>query len=253
MMQMFNLRLKLPVFLAFFLFLPVIATARAQDSLPETQKPPVFVELFSSQACVFCPQADRLFSDLIRQEHVMGIACHIDYFDVREGALSHPFCTERQSWYMKALGAGPNYTPQMVVNGHHDVVGYKLDDVSETLKLAENERIIVFNIFKKNDNNVFEFTLPALELSAAGSELKLWLAVYENYEGLTIKQGRNKGRVADYPHIVRNLQDIGGWDGSQVIRIISPDFVKNDAGFYVLAQDRATGTIVAVGQYSKPI
>ena len=41
---------------------------------------PVVVELFSTQGCMFCPVADRLFTDLRnRVPNVIGLSCHVDY------------------------------------------------------------------------------------------------------------------------------------------------------------------------------
>src|SRR5690606_6242302 len=99
---------------------------------------PVIIELFSSQACAFCPRADRLLADLAQQVHVIALACHVDYFDVRSGALSQPFCSERQNWYMRALRGGPNYTPQMVVQGRYDAIGYDMPAVTHALRRAAN-------------------------------------------------------------------------------------------------------------------
>jgi hypothetical protein len=217
--------------------------------MPVHDKPPVFIELFSSQACVFCPQADRLFSELVKQKQVYGVSCHIDYFDVRQGSLSRPFCTKRQSWYMQTLRAGPNYTPQMVVNGHHDVVGYKIDEVSNTIGHAGGENLMTFEVYKKDEKNVFEARLPNINQDNEAMDLKLWLLVFDDHIGLTIQEGRNKGKSLDYVHVVSEMQDIGSWDGSEMLRVVSPSFSEQSSGFYIIAQDQATGRIIALGHY----
>ena len=91
-MKMLNLRLTILLTVLMALFIPGLLHAQdvkalpvpavEQEQIPRLGKAPVVVELFSSQACVFCPRADRLFADLLKQDNVIGLACHVDYFDV---------------------------------------------------------------------------------------------------------------------------------------------------------------------------
>jgi hypothetical protein len=218
--------------------------------LEKTPQTPVFVELFSSQACVFCPEADNLFINLISRENVYGVSCHIDYFDVKEGSLSIPECTNRQSWYMETLKAGPNYTPQMVVNGHIDVIAYKPDKVDESFSIVSSEDTAFMEISKTNKKDLYDLDLPAIQVDANSSELKLWCFLYNDYEGYTIKEGRNTGKAIDYKHIVTSIVDLGGWDGSQISRTINIES-KDNTGFFIVAQDPYSGKIFAFGQYQQ--
>ena len=133
------------------------------------------LELFSSQACVFCPKADELFAALITVPNIIGLSCHVDYFDVRVGSLSKPFCTARQSWYMQALGAGPNYTPQMIINGAHDVIGYKLDDVSLEIKKAQKNPPLRMDVVKAEGANNYKLSWKEQAIPADNEPAILWL------------------------------------------------------------------------------
>ena len=44
-----------------------------RDIKSEMGESPVIVELFSSQACVFCPNADNFFKDLITKAGIYGV------------------------------------------------------------------------------------------------------------------------------------------------------------------------------------
>lgn len=235
----------------------VLDTTEEEEFIPDLVKaaeivkrrPSVFVELFSSQACIFCPQADRLFSDLLTQPDVIGISCHVDYFKVRKGSLSQPFCTDRQGWYMQTLKAGPYYTPQMVVNGRYDVVGYKIDDVTATLDKAREEGFFRLNIVPAADTDgSFDFILPPLELSK-DAEMQIWLILYDKLHDITIADGRNHGKVMQYVHIVSGLEFMGPWDGTMAERHIKPLLTDRHGGFIVLVQDKNDGHIVAAGDY----
>lgn len=208
----------------------------------------VFIELFSSQGCTFCPQADRLFADLLKQDDVIGIACHVDYFNVRNDDLARPFCTDRQKWYMQTLKTGPQYTPQMVVNGRYDVVGYKIDDVKETLEKARQERFFMLNIVPNPDaNGSYDFVLPATELEE-DTDMQIWLALYNKEQNLTITDGRNRGKSMQYVNIASGLHFLGSWDGRMETRQIKPDLKEGHGGFVIFIQDKNSGGIAALGR-----
>ena len=223
--------------------LPVPAVE--QETLPRLGKAPMVVELFSSQACVFCPRADRLFADLLRQDNVIGLACHVDYFDVKQGALSHSFCTARQNWYMEVLAAGPNYTPQMVINGTYDVVGYKFDNVVETLQKAVYSEIFPLTVVETKAKGTWKVVMPLDSLPPNG-DLRLWLALYDRPHELTIAEGRNKGQKAVYYNIVSSLGSTAEL-GEEVF--VTPPLEPTHAGFAVILQDMDSGRIYGVARH----
>lgn len=214
------------------------------EALPRLGKAPVVIELFSSQACLFCPKADRLFADLLRQDNVIGIACHVDYFDVKQGALSRPFCTQRQNWYMDVLAAGPNYTPQLVINGSRDVIGYKLQDVVEELQQAVFSEIRLLEVAETKARGTWKVVLP-LEDIARRENLKLWLALYDKPHALTVAEGRNKGQKAVYYNI---LSSLGSTENLEKEIFVTPPLEEHHAGFVLILQDMDSGQIHGVAR-----
>ena len=204
----------------------------------------VVIELFSSQACVFCPQADRLFADLVTQPGVIGLACHVDYFDVKQGALSKPFCTERQSRYMDLLHAGPNYTPQMVMQGAIDVVGYKMKDVIAGLEKAGGAGTAALEI-KPAGGGGFQVVLPD-GVAGRGS---VYLALFDKPHDLIVAEGRNKGQRMIYYNIVSAVEEPGPWPEGQAAMTVAPKLAKSHKGFAVLVQDPVSGKILAAGKH----
>lgn len=216
-----------------------------EETLPVLGRAPIVVELFSSQACVFCPDADRLFADLLKQENVIGLACHVDYFDVKDGALSHKFCTERQSWYMEKLAAGPNYTPQMVINGRIDVVGYKFSHVVKGLQKALFSEILPLAIDETKTKGIYKVTLPFDELENP-DDYRLWLALYDKPHEVVIAEGMNKGKKTTYYNIVSELGSTGNVNKTVYV---NPPLEDIHAGFVVILQDMSSGKIYAVGRH----
>lgn len=270
MVQSINLRLIFSGFLAVFCAFLTISDAFSQpvngkngEDAPVKQPPgqvrqeeippldlnqaTVFIELFSSQACVFCPQADKLFAHFLEQSHILGISCHIDYFDVEQKSLSKPFCTERQNWYMDVLRAGPNYTPQMVMNGRYDVVGHKTEDIENTLKKAKKDGILPIGI-KSGEGKGFILSLPEIKTDK-NSNITLWMVLYDKRHELNISGGRNRGKAMNYMNIADKLEDLGAWNGEAQEKILKLEFSNNHKGFVILAQDKSNGHILAVGDY----
>lgn len=210
------------------------------------------LELFSSQACVFCPRADELFGALITVPNVIGVSCHVDYFDVRVGSLARPFCTARQSWYMQALGAGPSYTPQMIVNGAHDVIGYKLDDVSLEIKKAQKNPPLRMAVTKGEAANDYKLSWEEQAVPADNEPAILWLMLIDRPHDVTISDGRNKDKKVTYLNIASDMEDRGDWDRAQAEKNISVELGPQHQGFIVLAQGRQTSKILAAGEFRQP-
>ncbi len=246
-----NVMIKILKVLLIFVFLPV-APARAADPSPDVlaamKDTPIVIELFSSQACVFCPQADRLFADLVQQPGVIGLACHVDYFDVATGALSQPFCTTRQSWYMDILAAGPNYTPQMVIDGTIDVVGYKHKKVTEGLAEATQNRPLVridISPTAELGSYLAEWKPP----EQAQGDIAFFLIKTDKPHDVVVADGRNKGQRMSYMNIASAFDDLGTWPQAAGSMRVPAALTAQQQGFVLLAQNRQTGEIVAAGQY----
>src|SRR5690606_17792104 len=124
-----------------------------------------------------------------------GLACHVDYFDVETGSLAKPFCSQRQDYYQAKLRGGPNYTPQMIVNGRHDVVGYRIGEVSQTVREAAADGITPLAIALAENGREYIVTLPEI---SGGKKLEIWVALQDKPHDITIAEGGNKGQRVVY-------------------------------------------------------
>ncbi|MBI4031841.1 MAG: DUF1223 domain-containing protein [Proteobacteria bacterium] len=258
MMRTFKFYLIIPVVLG-YLFAFQGFSAAAQEALTTPVDPlspesavPIVVELFSSQACVFCPRADRLFADLAQQRNVIGLACHVDYFDVRQGALSRPFCTQRQTWYQAILRGGPNYTPQMVMQGSIDAVGYKMDKVAAGMKEAAQMKTAPLYIFATGREHEYRVALPE-NFEVTEKNAVLWFAATDTPHDVTIAEGRNKGQKVTYYNIVSAMENLGAWPEGQQGTAVKAFLNVMQEGFALLLQDSKTGKIMAAGKYKKEL
>src|SRR5690348_4653604 len=86
---------------------------------------PIVVELFTSQGCSSCPPADALLNELAQRPDVVALGFHVDYWDYLgwKDPLSAPGSTQRQRDYARLLNQPTIYTPEMVIDGHLQLVG----------------------------------------------------------------------------------------------------------------------------------
>ena len=208
------------------------------------------VELFSSQACVFCPKADALLGDIIQNDNIIGLACHVDYFDVRKGSLSRPFCTERQNIYEATLRAGPNFTPQVIINGAYDVIGYKLEEVSNAVHKAAQLAPEAIKIEKLAEKDKYLITLPAVK---SDGPLNMQVLFIDQQHTVKIAEGSNRGKTMTYHNIVSRVDHMTDWNGKARVLKIKLGMGKRHKGFVILAAEDSTQHILAAGQYKRPV
>lgn len=221
-------------FLAFLLLAsaPALAQERVQ-----------VVELFTSRSCAFCPEADAYFHTLLERPDIIGLACHVSYFEVDKTSLSHPFCGERQSDYNRVLRLGPNYTPEMVINGQADAVGYKEKEVQAAL--AESSETAPFLVdIKSIRSGTFQIKLPALAEPAAHTLSVLLLNKPHHFPDPKLP-----GMAVIYQNVVSDQIALGAWDGTARTLDIEVDLRVENKGFVILAQNSETMRITVAGQY----
>jgi hypothetical protein len=85
---------------------------------------PAVVELYTSQGCSSCPPADALLGELSGRADVLALSFHVDYWDKLgwRDRFSLPAAGERQLNYVRHFGQDWVYTPDIVIDGHTDVL-----------------------------------------------------------------------------------------------------------------------------------
>jgi len=222
----------------------VFATPAEQIHEPSAQPPttPVVLELFTSQDCTFCPQADALMGQMRLQDGVIVLSCHVDYFAASKPSIGQRFCTERQDAYNKLIGSGPRYTPQLIVNGRLDVIGYDAGRVSNAVMKARDTPIETIPITSKTPTS-FGADLPKMETG----DYSLMLMMIDKPRINTLTEGPQKGRSETYYNVVSGLKDLGTWDGAPKTIEIDLSFTPENQGFTLVVQDQKTGYIMAAG------
>jgi hypothetical protein len=176
----------------------------------ERLKRPVVVELFTSEGCSSCPPADRFAGELSTVPGILTLSFHIDYWDYIgwRDPFASPLFSQRQRDYSKNLPLRYVYTPQMVVDGRYDVVGFHRDDVFAAIqRAAADQPDIVMTL----DPATARLSVPAGPAPAEGATL--WLAFYDRQKSSNVTRGENAGRRLTHYNVVRDLQPLGTWSG----------------------------------------
>jgi hypothetical protein len=231
-----------------FALLPLQVLAQDAPVAPVNVPPPVVLELFTSQGCGFCPPADKLMGQMIEQQSVIGLSCHVDYFNIRNNSLGKGFCTKRQNDYNRLIGTGPRYTPQLVVNGHMDMIGYEAGKVSAAILKGRAEKLLPIPLTVVAEDS-YSFSLP--EINLKNEPVKLWLAVFDKPRSFNITEGNNLGKKMTYYNVVSRMEDLGAWDGKPLARAINANYSPVNGGIAILAQNTATGHIIAAGSVNR--
>jgi len=206
-------------------------------------KPPVIVELFTAQGCSSCIQASAHAADLADKDGVLPLTFSVDYWDYLgwTDTFARPEFTERQKAYAKRLGLREVYTPQVIVEGRHQVAGGQATKVDALVKQAarapkdppdmlymENGKIAVGSS---------RYRLPG------GGEV--WLVRYDpRRTEVEVKKGDNKGETVEERNVVRQLVRLGRWRGRPTAFKLPP---ADEEGLetLVLVQQTGGGRIVA--------
>ncbi len=207
-------------------------------------RPPVVVELFTSQGCSSCPPADEFLTELAMRPDVIALSLHVDYWDYIgwKDPYGSPMITKRQRRYAAALGLRYVFTPQMIVDGRDSLVGSDRGAVESAIAAARARQKSVDVSFRPDGGGVV--VIAAGEAPAAGATV--WQAIYDEVQETVVKRGENAGRTIRNVNVVRSFERLGTWTGE---RLEIPLNLGNDAargryGCVVIVQEGRSGPII---------
>ena len=187
------------------------AAAGERDARAPEHARPVLVELFTSQGCSSCPPADRLLSRLSKQENVLALAFHVDYWNYI--GWTDPFSSAewsaRQRRYRESFALPSSYTPQVVVDGRFEGVGSDAREVEELLARARlGSAVSLAGRRIAGEEPAVEIEVGPTARSAASGQAVLMLAVPESGLETEVARGENGGRSLRNDNVVRALLEV---------------------------------------------
>ena len=177
------------------------------------------VELFTSQGCASCPQADATLTELAANERLLTLSYHVDYWDYIDwkDPLGSQRNSERQKAYAKAIGHRSVFTPQMIVNGEHDIEPLERPSVDAALALdAFPERSRAAELRLSRIGSTLHIEADAPPEAEGHGQIVLILVTYRESTVTSVERGDNAGRDLVNSHSVRDWQVVGKMNGKSI-------------------------------------
>lgn len=188
---------------------PSVPPARAE---PEPAPVRAVVEMFTSQGCSACLNADRLTGEFSREPGLLALTLpvtHWDYLGWKDTLAERAF-DERQRAYAGQHRLRPVATPQAVVGGHETVGGSDGAALSRLVK-GSGPLPARVHVSERGERIVIE-----VEADPQGRPAEIWLLPVARSRPVVIGRGENRGRVATYANVVRGFHRVGTWSGAAV-------------------------------------
>jgi hypothetical protein len=220
----------------------------------------VIVELFTSEGCSSCPPADALLKELSEQQKMNGVQVvaleeHVDYWNHLgwKDPYSAAEFSQRQSDYAQIFGTDGVYTPQMVVDGHSELVGSRSAAAREAIQEAANqpkaEIVLAGGVNSSPGKPALEVQIKNLEGISVRGETELWVAVTEKGLQTDVKAGENSGETLKHAAVVRSLRKIdtlrdpAGYD-RQIQVPIDPGWKKENLAVVAFLAEKSSRKII---------
>lgn len=207
-------------------------------------RPPVVVELFTSQGCSSCPPANENLVRLADRSDVLALTYNVQVWD-RLGwrdTLAHPAFGNRHTVYNRRSFAR-NYvsTPQTVVNGRATTPGGRMGEIDALARrfgpVGSAPRV--------------SLTADAVRLDAGAAPrggAEVWLVRYDPAViRVPVAAGENGGRTLPHRNVVKELVRLGAWTGAET-RFALPPRTRPDLRTAILVQSAADGRILTAAR-----
>lgn len=211
-MSPMSLRLLIGVPAAAILGLALAVASAAPDKAPDNtpKGQPTVVELFQSQGCSSCPPANENILAIADRPDLLVLSFGVTYWDKLgwKDTFASRENTQRQYDYTNG-GLHRQFvaTPQVVINGHIDIVGTNKNELTRAVagaRLPATAPVLTLAGTK--------LSIAAAPAPSGGADV--WLVRYDpRTVQVPIQAGENGGRTLPHRNVVHELVRLGGWDG----------------------------------------
>ena len=210
---------------------------------------PVLVELFTSQGCPLCPDANQYLGELDARDDVIALGFGVSYWDVYgwEDTFARPEFTERQRIYKTSLDVPRIYTPQFVIDGAAEASGAETDAIRSALQrrrmaMPANVNVTAESLGEGNHR------LRIIGATPSGEAANVWLAVFDpGWHVVEVEGGNNAGLAMRLYNPVRALLLLGEWQSGEEFFGAS---LPRGSSAAIIVQGQNGGQVYGAAQFS---
>lgn len=206
-------------------------------------KAPVIVELYTSQGCSSCLEANGLVETLAGRDEIIPLTFTVDYWDYLgwRDTFAKPEFSERQRRYAARLAPRGVFTPQVVVNGAVQAKATETHKVDTLIEAAARTP-------RDPPDIAFIGDRVAVGSSRHRVEAEVWLIRYDpNGREVEVRRGENSGKTITYRNVVRELVRLGSWNGRPV-SFKAPAARREGLETLILVQERGGPVLASLAE-----
>lgn len=210
-------------------------------TVAHARTPPVVVEVYTSQGCGPCVEANALVESLAGRADLIPLTFSVDYWDYLgwKDTFAKPEFAARQREYAARFSRRSVFTPQVVIDGRVQARATDSEKIDDLIDEA---------VSAPRDQPDIEFTADRVAVGSGrwrGEPADVWLIRYDpRGREVEIKRGDNRGKTVTYRNVVRELVRLGEWKGRPVsFRLPKP--ADDGLETLVVVQQSSGGRVLA--------
>ncbi len=222
------------------------------EELPQAHAPVVVVELFTSQSCPACPDADVFAAELQTRSDVIVLSWPVNIWDYLgwEDTLASPENTRRQAQYNGRFGLRWPYTPEIILDGRTHLAGNQREEVLGLIEEIREDSWVQVPMRMRLDEDQLVVNVGMASDEMVDTLGTVWLIPYRTHMNVEIGGGPNGGRELSYTNVAEGHEPISQWSGTSVIVRHRLNPTPGDApdGYVVLLQKHRNGPIIGAAR-----
>jgi hypothetical protein len=208
------------------------------------------LELFTSQGCSSCPPADIVLGKYALQNNpnIFPLAFHVDYWNYIgwKDPFSKAQFSQRQNNYANIMNSQGNYTPQLIINGQHELVGSKesaiKEIVNEELAIKKQYTIVINKAIFNTNTITVEYNLDKTP-----SNTIINLALVKKEEFTSIKRGENNGLKQTNYNIVYDFKTVSSSSNNETFEF-KKEWITSDFLIVAYLQNSESGKVLTASK-----
>lgn len=209
----------------------------------------VIMELFTSQGCSSCPDADAVLGKFADENNanIIPLSFHVDYWNYIgwNDPYSKREYSERQRQYAQNLGAS-TYTPQLIINGKYEMVGSNEKPIRETvereLKTNTEAKVDIISAIAKDGHLTVRYNCHT-------GKYFVNIALVKKKAVTNVGRGENSGRkLTNYNIVTDFISKQSTANTGEVSFAFDNNKVHSEYSVIAYVQDKAAGKILAASK-----